>query len=222
MDTTPTVLSVNVGVARQLGELAGLTGIDKRPTDAGVDVRAPGPKGTGGSGLVGDAVCNRKHHGGNDQAVYAYAREDLDGWERLLGRPLAPGTFGENLTTVGVDLTDARIGERWRIGNDLVLQVTDPRIPCSKFAMWLGEQGWVDTFKERGAPGAYFRVLEPGSVQTGDGIHVEHRPVHEVSIGLAFRALTTARNLLPELLAAEDDLTDELRATASRRARKLA
>src|SRR5262245_29521623 len=125
------------------------TGIDKRPTRRPVLVRAPGSKADGlGSGLEGDTIGDRAHHGGDDQAVYAYAREDLDRWETALGRDLPPGSFGENLTTEGIDLDAALIGERWKIGDALELQVTDPRIPCSTFRGWLGEGGWLRTFTE--------------------------------------------------------------------------
>ena len=96
------LLSVNLGRAKAVpytDDPEGVTGIDKRPVDGPVRVAAPGPKGIGGSGLAGDAVCEKQHHGGDDQAVYAFAREDLDEWERELGRPLANGAFGENLTT---------------------------------------------------------------------------------------------------------------------------
>ena len=111
------LVSVNVGRARETAHSdVGVTGIDKRPAEGPVTVRAPGPRGAGGSGLVGDAVCDLRFHGGDDQAVYAYAREDLDWWSARLGRTLPNGTFGDNLTTRGVDVTGAVIGERWRIG----------------------------------------------------------------------------------------------------------
>ena len=118
-----------------------MTGIDKRPADGPVRVTAPGPKGTGGSGLAGDAVCDLRHHGGDDQAVYAYAREDLDDWERELGRTLANGAFGENLTTAGLDVSAAR-GSASAGGSapELVLEVTSGRIPCRTFQGRLGEK----------------------------------------------------------------------------------
>src|SRR5215213_429510 len=135
----------------------GWTGISKQPTEGPVDVRAPGSRITGlGSGLVEDFIGDRKHHGGNDQAVYAFQREDLDEWERRLGRELPNGFFGENLTTVGLDVNDARIGERWRIGEEVVLQVTAPRIPCSTFRGWMAEKGWAKTFTAAGRPGASY------------------------------------------------------------------
>lgn len=134
------VSSVNIGAARDSAKArAGLTGIDKRPVSAAVHVRDPGPKGTGGSGLAEDAVVDLRHHGGSDQAVYAYAAEDLDEWAARLDRPLAPGNFGENLTTTGIDVTGARIGQRWQVGDELLLEVSTPRIPCGTFTDWLGE-----------------------------------------------------------------------------------
>jgi len=182
-----------------------------------VEIRDPGPGGTGASGVAGDAVCDLRHHGGHDQAVYAYAREDLDAWEAELGRTLAGGVFGENLTTRGLDVTGALIGERWRLGERCLLQVRSPRIPCRTFAGWLEDQGWVSRFTQRGAPGAYLRVVAPGAVRAGDPIAVVHRPKHDVTIGLMFRALTIEKALLPLLLAARDDLPAETRDFVLRR-----
>ena len=146
------------------------TGIDKRPMNEAVAVRAPGPmRGGLGSGIVGDVIGNRKLHGGDDQAVYAYAREDLDTWAAHLDRELTNGMFGENLTTTGVDVTGAVIGERWRVGTDgVLLEVTSPRTPCKTFATRLGVDGWIKTFARGGTPGAYLRVIEPGTVSGGD------------------------------------------------------
>ena len=199
-----TVVSVNVGRAEPTVHSAvDVTGIDKRPVMTAVEVRAPGSKRDGlGSGLVGDMVCSRRHHGGDDQAVYAYAREDLDTWAAALGRSLGNGCFGENLTTAQVDITGAVIGERWRIGDALVLEVSSPRIPCNTFAGWLGEHDWIGTFTRAARPGAYLRVIEPGQVQHGDSILVVRRPEHEVTIGLVFRALTLEPLLLERVLAA--------------------
>ncbi|MET7456816.1 MOSC domain-containing protein [Streptomyces sp. NPDC005574] len=199
------LLSVNVGRARAVpytDQPEGLSAIDKRPADGLVRVAAPGPKGVGRSGLAGDTVCDIRHHGGDDQAVYAVAREDLDDWERELGRPLANGAFGENLTTAGLDVSGARIGERWRIGAGVVLEVTCGRIPCRTFQGHLGERGWVKRFTRKGAPGAYLRVVEPGEIRAGDPVEVVHLPDHDVTVAMEFRATTTERDLLPRLLAA--------------------
>jgi MOSC domain-containing protein YiiM len=206
------LLSLNVGraePAEYTDQAEGVTGIDKRPVEGPVQVTAPGAKGTGGSGLAGDAVCDLRHHGGDDQAVYAYAREDLDTWEGTLGRELPSGVFGENLTTQGVDVSGARIGERWRVGTGPLLEVTSSRIPCRTFQGHLDEKGWVKRFTQEGAPGAYLRVIEPGEIRAGDPIEVVHRPEHEVTVAFQFRAVTTERELLPRLLAAGDALHGE-------------
>ncbi|MFD5521037.1 MOSC domain-containing protein [Streptomyces sp. NPDC127066] len=211
------LLSVNLGRARTVpytDQPEGLTGIDKRPVDGPVRVTAPGPKGTGGSGLAGDTVCHLRHHGGDDQAVYAVAREDLDDWERELGRTLPNGGFGENLTTLGLDVSGALIGERWRMGSGLVLEVTCGRIPCRTFQEHLGEKGWVRRFTHRGAPGAYLRVIEPGEIRSGDPVEIVHRPGHDVTVAVQFRAATTERKLLPRLLAAGGALHPESLAAA--------
>jgi MOSC domain-containing protein YiiM len=195
------------------------TGIDKRPTDQRVEVRAPGPMHGGlGSGIVGDVIGNKKLHGGDDQAVYAYAREDLDAWERTLARDLTNGLFGENITTTGIDLTGAVIGERWRVGSDnLLLEVSQPRIPCQTFTRRLGIRGWVKTFTAAAVPGAYTRVVEPGSMGSGDSIEVVSRPDHGVTIGIVFRAITLEPELLPRLLDIHA-LPDEIKQLARRRA----
>ncbi|WP_109551548.1 MOSC domain-containing protein [Mycobacteroides franklinii] len=195
-----TVLTVNVGELRSNPTGGPVpTGIDKRPTDSAIAVRAP-LEGAG-SGLAGDAIGDHGVHGGDDQAVYAYAREDLDWWQGELGRDLGNGQFGENLTTRDIDVTGARIGEQWHIGADgLVLEVSSPRIPCRTFAAWLDQQGWVKIFTAQAVPGAYLRVISPGAVRHGDSITVRNSPDHEVTVGLAFRALTREPALLPQLL----------------------
>ncbi|MER5435592.1 MOSC domain-containing protein [Streptomyces sp. NPDC002588] len=213
------LLSVNLGSPKSVpytDHSQGLTGIDKRPVEGPVRISAPGPKGAGGSGLAGDTVCELRHHGGDDQAVYAFAREDLDDWERELGRTLAPGSFGENLTTTGLEVSGARIGERWRIGSDVVLEVTSGRIPCLTFQGHLGERRWVKRFTAKAATGAYLRVIAPGEVRAGDAIEIVHVPEHEVTARMQFQAVTTHRELLPRLLAAGEALHPEALAAARR------
>ncbi|MFE0378351.1 MOSC domain-containing protein [Streptomyces inhibens] len=212
------LLTVNVGrpTPSEHTDAEGGTGIDKRPVDGPVAVTAPGPEGIGGSGLAGDAVVDLRHHGGDDQAVYAYAREDLDDWQRELGRELPNGSFGENLTTSGIEITGALIGERWRVGPRLLLELTSARIPCRTFQGWLGERGWIKRFTRAAVPGAYFRVIEAGEIRAGDTIELVHRPGHEVTVGLMFRAVTTQRELLPRLL----ETGEALHADARRRAVK--
>ncbi|MFE6839782.1 MOSC domain-containing protein [Streptomyces sp. NPDC057705] len=200
------LISVNLGRATAVDYTdaeGGVTGIGKRPVPGPVRVRTPGSKATGlGSGLEGDAVCDRRHHGGDHQAVYAYAREDLDWWEAELGRELPGGIFGENFTTSGIDLNAARLGDRWRVGAELVLEVASARIPCRTFQGVMGESGWVKRFTQAVRPGAYLRVIREGPVSPGDPVEIIHRPDHDVTVELWFRAFTTERALLPRTLAA--------------------
>jgi MOSC domain-containing protein YiiM len=184
---------------------ADITGIDKRPATAPVYVSAPGMKdGGAGSGLAGDVIGDRESHGGDEQAVYAYAREDLDRWAHELGRTVASGSFGENLTTEGIDVNGALIGERWAIGADVELEVTSPRVPCSTFRGWMGIPGWLKTFTLAAIPGAYLKVLAPGAVAAGDEIVVSYRPNHDVTVALMFRAFTLERDLIPSIMVALD------------------
>jgi MOSC domain-containing protein YiiM len=212
------VLSVNVAVPeRSTAKNVGITGINKRPVDHPVLVRAPGPRTTGlHSGVVGDQIFDVAHHGGDNQAVYAYAREDYDWWQTHLGRDLPGGLFGENLTTAGLDVNGAVIGETWRIGPDLVLSTTFGRIPCATFQAKMDEPRWIKRFTAENRPGAYLRVVEPGAVKAGDPIEVVDRPAHGVTIAFAFRAYTTDAALLPELLAV-NELPDEIRASVTKR-----
>jgi MOSC domain-containing protein YiiM len=189
------VVSVNVGRAKPMPGKSGVSSIDKRGVEGRLAVRA--------LGLAGDSQSDTANHGGVDQAVYAYAAEDLDHWATLLGRELTPGQFGENLSTRGIDVTGAVIGETWRIGTTL-LQVSRPRFPCVVFQNWLAEPHWVKRFTDDGRPGAYLRVLEEGEIGAGDDIVIESRPDHDVTIGLVFRAKTTDRSLIPRMLDAHD------------------
>jgi MOSC domain-containing protein YiiM len=200
------VLSVNTGRIRMLRDFPDVaTAIDKRPVGAAVFV--------GELGVDGDEQADSSH-GGVSQAVYAYAVEDLNFFAAELGRRLHPGQFGENLTTNGVDVSGARIGERWSIGS-VVLEVTKPRIPCRTFQIWLDEPRWVARFTDYGRPGAYLRVVRTGWLQAGDPIRIE-RPDHEWTIARVFRALTTDRALLPDL-AADPAVPEQLRTAAAAR-----
>ncbi len=193
------IVSVNVGRARA-EEWAGRmrrTPIDTRPV--------AGPVTVGELGLVGDEIADLKNHGGPYQAVYVFAQEDLDHWSEQLGQQIPHGLFGENLTTEGIDVNEALIGERWRIGS-VLLEVVSVRIPCSVFKNWLGvnrydDTAWVKRFTIEGRPGPYLRVLEPGVLQVGDELQVEHRPDHDVTVTTLFRALTTERELLARIAA---------------------
>ncbi|MFC0506856.1 MOSC domain-containing protein [Micromonospora costi] len=207
---TGRVVAVNLGVvteAEWAGDASGRSGIDKRPTDGAVLFRA--------DGVAGDFIGERAHHGGPDQAVYAYAEEDAGWWATELGRDLRPGSFGENLTTYAVDVTGAVIGEQWQVGSAL-LQVTKPRTPCTTFAGYWGVPDLIKRFTARALPGAYLRVLREGEVGPGDPVQVVERPAHGVTIGEVFRALSLEPDLLPRLLDAPD-LPGPIREKALRR-----
>jgi MOSC domain-containing protein YiiM len=197
------LVSVNLGRSTPGGD--GRTGIHKEPIVGHAFIRDPGPRTGGlGSGLHGDFIGSRKHHGGRDQAVYAVAQEELEHWAAEIGRPLPPGAFGENLTTIGLDVDAAIVGETWIIGGTVKLQVAGPRIPCATFAAAIGEPRWVKRFTERGRTGAYLRVLEGGTLAAGDEIVVVRRPTHGIDVPLMFRALTTERHLMPRLAEIAD------------------
>jgi MOSC domain-containing protein YiiM len=168
-------------------------------------------------GLDGDQVAKTKYHGGPDQAVYAFAREDLDFWAGELSRAVPDGQFGENLTTEGIDVNKAELGERWRVG-DAVLEVASFRTPCNVFRKWqvaegYDAKGWLRRFTAVHRPGPYLRVVEEGGLAAGDPIEVVHRPGHGITVSVMFRAFTTERALLPSLLVV-DGLVEEARVAA--------
>ncbi|MGW4497409.1 MOSC domain-containing protein [Micromonospora sp. NPDC004336] len=207
---TGRLASVNLGIVTEAawaGDASGRSGIDKRPVDGPVLLRT--------DGVAGDFIGERAHHGGPEQAVYAYAEEDAGWWATELGRAPRPGGFGENLTTYAVDVTGAVIGEQWAVGSAL-LQVTKPRTPCRTFAGFWGVPDLIKRFTVRAAPGAYLRVLREGEVGAGDPVEVVDRPAHGVTIGEVFRALTLEPDLLPRLLDAPD-LPEKIRDKARRR-----
>lgn len=218
------VSSVNVGsavrsAAASASAPSGTTGIDKQPVDR-LQVRAPGAD-KGASGVVGDHIGDTKHHGGDTQAVYLVAQEELRVWGEQLGRVLRPGTFGENLTTAGIDLDALPLGTRLRVGQEVVLRVSGPRIPCATFAGHMGERGWVRRFTERGRPGAYCAVERPGTIVARDRIEVLERPGHGVDLMLAFRALMGEPAAAERVLAARvlpEREHDKLAAAMARRA----
>lgn len=157
----------------------GVTAIDKRAVKGPVKVHK--------LGLQGDIQANRVHHGGPDQAVYAYSQADADYWARELGCELPPGIFGENLRVAGIEPTNAVIGERWKIGLDLEVEVTSPRTPCATFQRRMGEAQFVKRFSGEGRVGAYLRVLRVGTIRAGDHIHKLYVPKHGVTVGKWFR-----------------------------------
>ncbi|WP_040517829.1 MOSC domain-containing protein [Gordonia aichiensis] len=185
----------------------GASAIDKRPQSGRVTV--------GDLGLVTDHVCDTKHHGGLDQAVYAYDHAEAHHWASSLGRELPYGWFGENLRVTGLPVTDALVGEQWAVGDDgLLLETTIPRTPCRTFAAWADEPRWIKRFLDRADVGTYLRVLHPGTVGAGDEIRVVSRPQHSVRV----RHLITGTDAesLRELLS-DDQLAPKVRREATKK-----
>lgn len=190
--STPHLAAINIGTPKQIGVRKGrpvMSAIDKRPV--------PGPHTVEGVNVTGDEQADLRVHGGIDKAVYAYADEDTAWWSAELDRELWPGAFGENLTTRGVDCTNAVIGERWRIGSAL-LEVCQPRQPCFKLGLHLGDPKMLKRFAQASRPGAYLRILEPGELEAGDTIEIVDVPDHGVTIRLVADAV-----LLDHALAAD-------------------
>jgi MOSC domain-containing protein YiiM len=189
--------SVNVGMPRTVGHNGKevTTAIWKRPVTGRIAVR--------GVNLEGDDQADRSVHGGVDKAVYAYAREDYEWWSAELGsEALEPGTFGENLTVSGIDLNAAEVGERWRVGSAL-LEVSEPRFPCLKLGIRMGDPKFLKRFAAARRPGAYLRIIEEGELGAGDRIEIVDRPGHGVTIGLFAQAYLGDRSRLGELLTAD-------------------
>jgi MOSC domain-containing protein YiiM len=208
------VESVNVGQPRavQVNGHAVLTAIWKSPVEGRVAVR--------GVNLVGDDQADRTVHGGPDKAVYAYGAEDIEWWEAELGASLGSAPFGENLTVRGLPVSEAVIGERWALGSAL-LEVAQPRLPCFKLGLRMGDPLFPKRFAAAGRPGAYLRVISEGNIGAGDEIHVVSRPEHGVTSALVSRALLGERELLPAALEAAE-LPADLRAWMQERAERAA
>ena len=178
MDTASVIAVCRVHQLLQDEGSVGVTAIDKRPVDGPVRVHK--------LGLHGDIQASRVHHGGEDQALYAYSQADADYWTGQLERELPPGIFGENLRVSGIEATGAVIGERWKIGLDVEVEVTSPRTPCATFQRRMDETKWVKRFSEAGRVGTYLRVLRTGTIRAGDHIHRLFVPTHGVTIGKWF------------------------------------
>jgi MOSC domain-containing protein YiiM len=207
--TTGTLLAVcRVHGLLPTKDSTGVTAIDKRPVDGPVTVHP--------LGLTGDIQASRKHHGGPTKAVYAYAQDDADFWSAELGREVTPGLFGENLRVSGVDASHAVIGERWSVGDQVVLEVTMPRTPCVNFARYLGERSWVRRFAEANRVGTYLSVVTKGSISAGDTIRVTDVPDHGITAAQVYAGLSEGQ--AQSLLGAADStglkLTPQVRKAA--------
>jgi MOSC domain-containing protein YiiM len=206
------LLSVNVGRPRQLSVRRGrplMSAIGKAPVEGRVRVA--------GVNVEGDDQADRRVHGGPDKAVYAYASEDAAFWSAELGRELGPGAFGENLTTAGLDVSGAVVGERWRIG-DVELEVCQPRLPCNKLALRMGEAQMVKRFAQASRPGAYLRIVREGLLAAGDAIEVLSRPAHGVTVRDVSDAILLDETLLARAASAPElpaDLASWMRSRAA-------
>ena len=187
------ILSINVTSVVHQGEWTGSegrTGIDKRSVAGAIEFK--------NNGVIGDRVIDTKVHGGYDQAVYAYAREDALWWEKEINEEIPAGRFGENLTTEGIDVNAALVGEQWKIGS-VILEVSQPRIPCRVFAGFWKRATLIKDFTQAGRPGAYLRIIQEGTAQAGDAIEVIFKPDHAVSIGDLFSAKSGERSKIQEI-----------------------
>lgn len=191
------VASVNVGRPRTIRwrgrEVT--TAIWKEPVAGRLPVR--------GVNVAGDEQADRSVHGGADKSLYAYGLDDYRWWEATLGRPVGPGSFGDNLTVAGLDPSDALIGERWAVGGT-VLEVTAPRIPCYKLGIRMGDDTFPRRFAAAVRPGTYLAIVQEGEIGAGDPLEVVHRPGHQVTVRTVARAYHGERELVPCLLDAPE------------------
>lgn len=209
LPTTGKLLSLNVTFVVHEGEWTGSegrTGIDKRPVSGRI--------GLANNGVAGDVIADRQAHGGYDGALYAYAREDAIWWEEKLETSIAPGRFGENLTTQGIDVTNAVIGERWKIGSSL-LEVSKPRIPCRVFSGFWDRPSLIKEFFAAGRSGAYLRIIEEGEIGGDDEIFIVSRPSHGITISDLFAAKQGERSRMAEI-AAVPEIPEDYREWANK------
>ena len=192
------VLSVNLTHSVHTGEWTGSegkTGIDKRAVE--------GPVIFANEEVTGDVIVDRNHHGGFDQAVYAYSREDADWWQKQLGITIDNGRFGENLTTSVIDVNQALVGERWKIGST-ILEVSQPRIPCRVFAGFWQRPTLIKEFMESGKPGTYLRIIQEGQINAGDAIEILSTPDHQITIADLYAAKNGERSKVQEIAAVKE------------------
>jgi len=174
------LLSINIGKERQQQrkDYIETTGIYKMPVNEPVEITS--------LGIEGDAICDKKNHGGPDQALYIYGGADYAWWEQEIGKELAPGTFGDNLTISDLESAQFNVGDYIHIG-EVTLQVTSPRIPCSTFATRMNDPQWVKKFRAAERPGLYVRVVKEGTVKAGESVTVEKYTGETVSILQMYR-----------------------------------
>lgn len=205
-----TVVSVNVGGPRDVswGGRVVSTAIWKEPVAGRVAVA--------GINLAGDDQADRRVHGGVDKAVYAYAEEDI-AWWRTTHPEVGPGTFGENLTIAGVDLAGAWVGERWAVGDDgVVLEVSEPRLPCFKLGIRMGDAGFKAAFEEADRLGTYLRIVEPGTVGAGDEVRLLTRPDDRLTVAELATARHGADDTILQRVAVHPSVPESWRQSAHR------
>lgn len=209
MEPTGIVVAVRVAAVVRTDEWtkvkSGRSGIDKAAVDGPVLLTA--------DGVAGDTICDTQHHGGPEQAVYAYSTDDLDFWSAELGRPVTG--VGQNLTLAGIDCSGAMLGERWRVG-DVELVARAPRVPCRVFAGFLDVPDLVVRFMRARRPGAYLSVERSGHVQAGDGVTVVARPDHGITMADLMGVMSGDRELLPQVVGAREHLGDRGRSWLDR------
>ncbi len=192
------ILSINITATVHEGQWTGSmgsTGIDKQSVS--------GPVVFANDGVTNDVIVDREHHGGFDQAVYAYAREDANWWQIQLGIQIENGRFGENLTTLGLDVNSALIGERWKIGS-VILEVSQPRIPCRTFAGFWQRPTLIKEFMVAGRPGTYLRIIQEGEITAGDAIEIISKPNHAITIADLYAAKNGERSKVQEIAVVKE------------------
>jgi MOSC domain-containing protein YiiM len=192
------VLSINIASIVHEGDWTGSegkTGIDKRSVAGAITFAQ--------EHVANDVIVDRQAHGGYDQAVYAYAREDADWWEKEIGISIENGRFGENLTTFGIDVNAAVIGEQWEIGS-VILEVSQPRIPCRVFAGFWQRPTLIKEFMAAGKPGTYLRIIQEGEITAGDEIKVIKVPSHGVTIADIYAAKNGERSKVREIAQVQE------------------
>jgi MOSC domain-containing protein YiiM len=155
-----------------------ITGICKKPVK--------GPVYLGKTGFEGDGVGDLKHHGGPDKAVCVYGVNHYPYWEGVLGIALSPAPFGENLSISGLEESAVCIGDIFEAGTS-VLQISQPRQPCSTLAARFGRNDMVKLVVESGRTGFYLRVLEEGVMEAGDALILRERHRDGITVSFANR-----------------------------------
>lgn len=180
------VHSVNTGKPTQINwhGKTEITGIYKAPVDGPIRLEM--------SVVANDTIGNLKVHGGPHKACYLFSTAQYPFWKaRYPELQWQWGMFGENLTILGMDEAQMRIGDIYRIGEALV-QVSQPREPCYKLGIRFGNQNILKEFIEHGYSGTYVRVLQEGLVRAGDKVIMEEQADNPLSVKQCFELILAA------------------------------